>query len=157
MQCLIALQVITGYNAKASTSNCTWLNEQNELMMSVNRQALKHIRQSAKNSQTRAGGKALHIQIGNLVLLRDHPEGWNKIQDNYKSQLFVIVAHHKDPNVSVIQSIIKKGQKWKTVIEQQWFELKKPQEDPTMADPIIKGPKYESKLQKMEKPQVCHP
>ena len=63
--------------------------------MSVNRQALKHIKQSAKKSQTRTGGKTLHIPVGNLVLLRDHPEGHNKIQDNYKSELFAIVDHHK--------------------------------------------------------------
>ena len=73
--------------------------------MSVNRQALKHIKQSAKKSQIRIGGKSLQIPIGNLVLLRDH----NKNQDNYKSELFVIVDHHKDPNVYVIQSLNKKG------------------------------------------------
>ena len=49
--------------------------------------------------------------IGNLVLLRNHPEGCNKIQDNYKSELFVIIKHHKDPNVYVIQSLDKKGPK----------------------------------------------
>ena len=79
--------------------------------MSMNRKALKHIRQSAKKSHTRAGGKTLKIPIGNLVLLRDHPEGQNKIQDNYKSQLFVVVVHDKDTNVYVIQSINKKGLK----------------------------------------------
>ena len=49
----------------------------------------------------RAHGKTLHIPIGNLVLLRDHPEGHNKIQDNYKSELFIVIVHHKDPNVYV--------------------------------------------------------
>ena len=82
--------------------------------MSVIRQALKHIKESAKKSQIRTGGKSLHIPLGNLVLLRDHPEGHNKIQDNYKSELFVVVDHHKDPNVYVIQSLNKKGPK-KTV------------------------------------------
>ena len=33
------------------------------------------------------------------MLSRDHPEDQNKIQDNYKSEWFVIVAHHKDPDV----------------------------------------------------------
>ena len=77
--------------------------------MSANRQALKHIKQSAKKSQTRTGGKTLHIPVGNMVLLRDHPEGLNKIQDNYKSKLFFTVDHHKDPNVYIIQSLDKKG------------------------------------------------
>ena len=90
---------------QASANKCAWLNEQHEVLMSVNRWALKHIKQSAKRSQIRTGGKSLQIPIGNLVLLRDHPKGCNKIQDNYKSELFVIVDHHKDPNVYVIQSL----------------------------------------------------
>ena len=99
------------YNAQASTNKCAWLDEQHELLMSANRWALKHIKQSAKKSQIRTSGKSLQIPIGNLVLLRDHPEGRNKIQDNYKSELFVIIEHHKDPNMYVIQSLDKKGPK----------------------------------------------
>ena len=68
------------YNDQASTNNCAWLNKQHELLMSANRQALKHIKPSAKKSQIRTGGKSLQIPIGNLVLLRDHPEGRSKIQ-----------------------------------------------------------------------------
>ena len=102
---------LASYNDNASISKCAWLNEQHELLMSANRWALKHIRQSAKKSQNRAGGKTLHIPIGNLVLLRYHPWSQNKIQDNYKSELFVVVAHQKDPNVYIIQSINKKGTK----------------------------------------------
>ena len=79
------------YNDQASANKCAWLNEQHELLMSANRWALKHIKQSAKKSQIRRGGKSLQIPIGNLVLLRDHPEGCNKIQDNYKSEL----CHHR--------------------------------------------------------------
>ena len=67
--------------------------------MSVNRWALKHIKQSAKKSQIRTGGKSLH------------PEGHNKIQDNYKSEPFVVIDHHKYPNVYIIQSLDKKGPK----------------------------------------------
>ena len=99
------------YNDQASTNKCAWLNEQHELLMNANRWALKHIRKSAKKSKIRASGKTLHILIGNLVLSWDHPEGCNKIQDNYKSELFVVVDHHKDPNVYIIQSLDKKGPK----------------------------------------------
>ena len=116
------------YNDQASANKCAWLNEQHELLMSTNRQALKYIKQSAKKSQIRTGGKSLQIPIGNLVLLRDHPEGHNKIQDNYKSEIFVIIEHHKDPNVYIIQSLDKKGPK-KTVDIQQLFDLKKSQGD----------------------------
>ena len=99
------------YNDQCSTNKCGWLNEQHELLMSMNRQALKHIKQSAKKIQSRTGGKTLHIPVGNLVLLRHHPEGHNKIQDNYRSELFVVVDHHKDHNVYIIQPLDKKGHK----------------------------------------------
>ena len=115
--------------------------------MSANRRALKHIKQSSKKSQIRTGGKSLQIPIGNLVLLRDHPKGHNKIQDNSKSELFVVVDHHKDPNVYVIQSLNKKGPK-KTVNRQQLFHLKKSQGDPLTSDPSTKGPKFEPKIKK---------
>ena len=91
--------------------------------MSTNRWTLKHIKQSAKKSQIRTGGKSLQIPIGSLVLLRNHPEGCNKIQDSYKSEPFVIVKHHKDPNVYIIQPLDKKGPK-KTVNSQKLFDLK---------------------------------
>ena len=59
------------YNDNVSTSKHAWLNEQHQLLMSANRHALKHIKQNAKCSQTTAGGKTLHIPIGNLVLLKE--------------------------------------------------------------------------------------
>ena len=71
----------------------------------------------------RTSGKTLHILIENLVMLRDHPESCNKIQDNYKSELFVVVDNHKDPNVYITQSLDKKGPKT-TVNRQQLFYLK---------------------------------
>ena len=58
------------------------------------------------------------------MLLRDHPKGEKKFQDNYKFKLFFIVAHHKDPNVYIIQSLKKKGPK-RTVNRKQLFNLKK--------------------------------
>ena len=71
-------------------SKCAWVNQQHELILAVNRQALKKIKTSAEKSVSQAGGKALEIPIGNLVLLHDHPEGCNKIQYNYKNELFII-------------------------------------------------------------------
>ena len=52
---------------------------------------------------SQAGGKALNLPIGNLVLLHDYPEGWNKIQDNFKSELFVMESKHQDCNVYTIK------------------------------------------------------
>ena len=56
-----------------------------------------------------AGVKALDIPIGNLVLLHDHPEGQNKIQDKYKSKLFIVELKHQDPNVYTITPLNGKG------------------------------------------------
>ena len=75
--------------------------------------------------------------------------GQNKIQDNYKSELFVVVTHHKDPNIYIIQSLNKKRSQ-RTSTRQQLFELKKFLEDHITADSSIKGPKYEPKLKKFE-------
>ena len=97
------------YNGTVSTNKHALLNEQHELLMSANRQALKHIRQSAKRLE---------------LVARDHSEGQNKLQDNYKSELFVIVAHHEGPNVYIIQPLNKKVPK-RTVNRQLLFDLKK--------------------------------
>ena len=91
-----------------------------------------------------------------MVLLRDYPKGHNKIQDNYKSELFVIVNHHNDPNEYIIQSLDKKGPK-KTVNRQQLFDLKKSQGDPLASNPSIKGPKFDPKVRKLNEPQISHP
>ena len=69
-------------------SKCAWVNQQHELILAAKRQALKRMKTSAQKSVTWAAGKALEIPIGNLVLLHDHPKGHNKIQDNYKNELF---------------------------------------------------------------------
>ena len=43
------------------------------------------------------------ILVGKHVLLWDHPNGHNKIQDRYKPDIYVVVGHHQDPNVYYIQ------------------------------------------------------
>ena len=78
----------------------------------------------------------------------------NKIQDNYKSELFVIVDHHKGPNVYVIHPLNKKGPKG-TVNRWQSFHLKKSQADPITSDPSIKGPKFDPKVRTFDtEPQI---
>ena len=37
------------------------------------------------------------------MLLCDHPEGQNKIQDRYKSDMYIVVGHHVEPNVYYVQ------------------------------------------------------
>ena len=89
----------------------------------------------AKQSAARAVGKPLQIPVGNLVLLRDHPEGWNKIQDNYKSELFVVESQHQDPNVYTIKPVSGKG----VVQKVNWHQLcdmKRSLGDPDPTDSI---------------------
>ena len=76
---------------------CEWVNQQHELILAANRRALKRKKQSAEKSVSRARGKDLEIPMGNLVLLRDHPEGRNKIQDHYKSELNVVESEASGP------------------------------------------------------------
>ena len=89
---------------------------------------------SAEKSVSRAGGKALSIPIGNLVLPCDHPEGQNKIQDNYKNELFVVESQHQDPNVYTIKPLNGKGPMCK-VNQQQLYDLQKTQGSDKPSDP----------------------
>ena len=110
---------LENYNDNFLQSKCAWVNQQHELILAANRGALKRMKISAEKSVSQAGGKALNIPIGNLVLLHDHPEGCNKIQDNYKNELFVVESKHQDPNVYVIKPLNGKGPMCKV----KWWQL----------------------------------
>ena len=56
-------------------------------------------------------------------MVRDHSEGRCKIQDNYKSELFMVVLNHKDPKVYTINLLC--GGLVHTVNQQQLFDLRK--------------------------------
>ena len=116
-------------------SNCAWVNQQHELTLAANRQALKRIKTSAEKSVSQAGGKALDIPVGNLVLLCDHPEGCNKIQDNYKNELLVIESKYQDPNVYIIKPHNGKGP-MHMVNQQQLFDLQKTQGSDMPSSPV---------------------
>ena len=111
------------YNDQYSQSKSTWENEQHELILAANRWALKNIKQTANKTAFHAGGSPLEIPKDNLVLLRHHPEGRHKIQDSYKSDLFMAVLKPKDPNVYIIHPLC--GGPVHTVNRQQLFDLKK--------------------------------
>ena len=64
------------------------------------------------------------IPIGNHVLLCDHPEGHNKIQNRFKSDVYVVVDHHKEPNVYYIKLLsADKDSQPKVVNCHQLFDL----------------------------------
>ena len=125
---------LANYNDNFLQSKCTWVNQQHELILAVNRQALKKMKKSPEKSVSQAWGKALSIPIGNLVLLRDHPQGQNKIQDNYKNELFVMESQHQDQNVYTIKPLNGKGPMHK-VNWQQLYNLQKTQGSDKSSDP----------------------
>ena len=94
--------MLAKYNYQCFQSKSAWVNKQHELTLAANRRALKNIKQTAKKRALHGGGSTLNISKDNLLILRDHPEGRHKIWDNYKSELFVIVLKHKNPNVYTI-------------------------------------------------------
>ena len=98
---------LDNYKPESFKSKTVWLNQQLNAMLHTNKQALKLIKKSMQCNKDCTGGKELTILIGNHMLLHDHPEGCNKIQDRYKSDIYVIVGHHKKPNVYYIQLLNK--------------------------------------------------
>ena len=93
------------YKSDSFKSKTVWLNQQLSAMMHANKQALKLISKSTQCNKHLTGRKELVIPIGNHVLLQDHPEGCNKIQNRYKSDIYVMVSHHDEPNVYYIQPL----------------------------------------------------
>ena len=91
------------YKSDSFKSKTVWLNQQLSAMMHANKQALKFINKSTQHNKHHTAGKELVIPIGNHVLLCDHPEGCNKIQNRYKSDVYVMVGHHNEPNVYYIR------------------------------------------------------
>ena len=92
---------LKNYQLASFKSKTAWLNEQLNAMLYANKQALKGIHKLTKCNKDRTGSKDVTIPVGNHVLLHDHQEGCNKIQDRYKSEVYVIVGHHQEPNFTI--------------------------------------------------------
>ena len=89
---------LRNYDDQKSASKIQWVDQQAEQLLIANKRAMKNIKAvEAKNKQT-SKGKDLDVPVGNLVLLRDHPEGHNKIQDRNKSELYVVIRKGECPN-----------------------------------------------------------
>ena len=84
---------LRAYNDDESITHIDWVDQQLEQLLHANKRAQKNKATNAKNRKT-VGGKDLVVPVGNLVLLRDHPEGRNKIQDNNKDQIYIVTGHH---------------------------------------------------------------
>ena len=96
---------LSQHNCSESISKDSWVQQQYELVWAVNKWALKSIWQSTQKSTERLNQKLLEIPVGNLVSLCDHLEGHNKIQEQYKSEEFVVVGKCLELNVYCIKSV----------------------------------------------------
>ena len=96
---------LNNYKPESFRSKTVWLNQQIDAMLHANKQALKLIKKCTQCNKDCTDGNELPIPIGNHVLLCDHLEGRNKIQDWYKSDVYLVVIHHEEPNVYYIQPL----------------------------------------------------
>ena len=110
------------YNDDKSISKVIWVDKQFEKIVQANKRALKSIQARAKVNERSSGDKDFDVPIGNLVLLRDHPEGRNKIQDDYKPDLFEVTGKHSDPNAFLVKPVDREGPV-KQVNRRQMFDL----------------------------------
>ena len=95
---------LKSYKSTEFKTKTAWLNEQLNALLHANKQALKGICKSTKRNRDRNSGMDIPIPVGNHVLLHDHPEGHNKLQDRYKSDVYIVVRHHQEePKVYYIQ------------------------------------------------------
>ena len=88
---------------------------------------MKNIKAVEAKNKRISKGKDLDVPVGNLVLLQDHPEGRNKIQDRNKSELYVVVCKGEHPNNFWIKPL-ESNVKPKEVNRRQIFDVGTTQE-----------------------------
>ena len=86
------------YNNEKSTNKVQWVDQHAEQLLAANKRAMKNIKAAEAKNKRSTGGKEIDIPPGNLVLLRDHPGGRNKIQDKHKPDLFQVIKQGERPN-----------------------------------------------------------
>ena len=110
------------YNDSESISKVLWVDKQLEHLVDANRRALKNIKARSEKNKRLHGGREMKIPVGNVVLLKDHPEGRNKFQDAYKEELFVVTGVHDRPNTYWVTRMADPGMP-KAVNRRQLFDL----------------------------------
>ena len=101
---------LRAYNDDKLITRIDWVDQQLEQLLHANKRAQKNIKATNAKNHKAVGGKDLVIPIGNLVLLRDHPEGRNKIQDNNKDQIYIVTGHHDHRNAYFVKPLESKCQ-----------------------------------------------
>ena len=95
-----------------------------------------------------------------MVLLQDHPEGHNKIQDKYKSKKFVVVGKCPEPNVYCIKPVNGNGPE-QMVNRHQLQDLGKTQNDGGLTSPQnihdgVQVPSFNPKTMTSKTPPISH-
>ena len=148
------------YCDEVSKPKTQWLKDHRELLLAANRRAVRNIQQQAKQTKVKSKGKDLQIPVGNLVLLRDHPAGRNKIQDAFKSSPYVVEGKHSDPNVYYIKPVDGSGgvfsanrRQLRDLGHPPQITTKDPPVDETLRPPLYRPvPKPRKSLTKSPKP-----
>ena len=110
------------YDDQKSVSKAQWVDQMAEKLLVANKRVMKNIKATVAKNKRTAGGSDIDIPPGNLVLLWDHPEGRNKIQDHYKLDLFQVVKRGERPNNFWITPIGSSGHP-KEVNRRQSFDI----------------------------------
>ena len=110
------------HNNDESITRINWVDQQLEQLLQANKHAQKNIKASNSKNRKVVGGKDMLIPVGNLILLRDHPEGRNKIQDNNKDQIYIVTSHHIHKNAYFVKPFGSKIQP-KQVNHGEMFDL----------------------------------
>ena len=101
---------LRAYNDDKSITCIDWVDQQLEQLLHANKHAQKNIKATNAKNFKAAGGKDLVIPVGNLVLLQDHPEGRNKIQDNNKDKIYIVTGHQDNRNAYFVKPLGSKCQ-----------------------------------------------
>ena len=115
---------LSQYNCSESISKDSWIQQQ--YGMGCKQAGIdKHLTEYTKEC-CQIEPKSLEIPEGNLVLLCNHLEGHNKIQDKYKSEKFVVVGKCPEPNVYCIKPVNGNGpeqnlEQYQKVLVWEWF------------------------------------
>ena len=113
---------LRAYNDDKSITRIDWVDQQLEQLLHANKRAQKNIKATNAKNRKAAGDKDLVIPIGNLVFLSNHPEGRNKIQDNNKDQIYIVMGHHDNRNAYFVKPLGSKCQP-KQVNRWEMFDL----------------------------------
>ena len=136
-----------------------------EQLLHANKCAQKNIKATNAKNRKAAGGKDLVIPVGNLVLLCDHPEGRNKIQDNNKDQIYIVTRHHDNRNAYFVKPLGSKCQpkqvnRWEMfdlgITEDQELECQKREKENEEEDKTSELPLYNPAVSR-KKDFIEHP